>query len=119
MLEVQSNQLKSDDGDTLDQFEKAIVNTNNKAKDGGYELDDDAIVSNCVIFIVGGFDTTQSLLLYAAYNLALNPEVQTKLRKEVDETFKTGDGKLTYDKTNKMEYKDMVLNGKLNIINNN
>jgi len=121
MLEIQANKLKSDDGDTLDQFEKdaAFVKNNNKAKERGYELDDDAIVANCELFIVGGFDTTQSLLLYAAYNLALNPEIQEKLRKEVDETFKNGDGELSYDANNKMEYMDMVLNGKLNINNNN
>jgi len=75
-------------------------------------LDDEAIVANCVLFIIGGFDTTQLLVWLAAYALELNPEVQDKLRKEVDETFKNGDGELSYYAINKMKYMEMVLNGK-------
>jgi len=114
MLEVQSNQLKADDGEIVDQFEKdaAIVNNTKGTDGGGFDFDDEALIANCVLFIIAGFDTTQSLLLYAAYALALNLEVQEKLRKEVDETFKNCNGDLTYEAIHKMEYMDMVLNGK-------
>jgi len=108
MLEVRSNQLKTED-DELEQFEKdALIKTSGA---GGFDLDDEAIAANCVLFILGGFDTTQSLLLYAAYAMALNPEKQEKLRNEVDRIFEECDGELTYDAINKMEYLDMVING--------
>jgi cytochrome P450 len=71
-------------------------------------------VANCVLFIVAGFDTTQSLMLFLAYVLALHPEVQDKLRSEIDTVPEENDGEMTYDGLNKMEYLDMVINGRLN-----
>jgi hypothetical protein len=51
-----------------------------------------------------GFDTTQSLMLFLAYVLALHPEVQDKLRSEIDSVLEETDWEMTYDGLNKMEY---------------
>jgi len=108
LMEVRANKLKTEEGE-LEQFEKdAIIKSSGEES---YELDDEAIVANCVLFIVGGFDTTQSLLLYAAYAMALWPEKQQKLREEIDKVFEENDGDLTYDGVNRMEYLDMFING--------
>ncbi|ODM89459.1 Cytochrome P450 6k1, partial [Orchesella cincta] len=60
--------------------------------------------------LIGGFDTTQSLLIFAAYNLALEQDVQEKLLKEVRASFDANGGKLTYDGVLEMNYLDMVIN---------
>jgi len=113
LLEVRANKLKAEDeGELLEQFEKEAVLKKSSSVEGSYELDDDAIVANCVLFIIGGFDTTQSLLLYGAYAMALWPEKQEKLRQEVDKVFEDCDSELTYEAINKMEYLDMFVNGK-------
>lgn len=114
MLEAREDKLKTDESE-LDAFEKdAIIKsggTENGEKTGsGDLLDDDGIVANAVLFMLAGYDTTQSLLLYCAYALALNQEVQDKLRNEVG-TLLENDGELTYETLNKMQYLDMVLNG--------
>ncbi|KAG8176928.1 hypothetical protein JTE90_018711 [Oedothorax gibbosus] len=51
----------------------------------------DELVAQCVIFFIAGYDTTASTLSVATYFLALNPDVQEKLRAEVDEALKHTD----------------------------
>jgi cytochrome P450 family 9 len=114
MLEARANQLKTEESE-LSQFEKdAIIDSGGGGSASAVQLDDDTIVANCVLFIVGGFDTTQSLMLFLAYVLALHPEVQDKLRSEIDTVLEETDGEMTYDGLNKMEYLDMVINGRSN-----
>jgi cytochrome P450 len=115
MLEAREDKLKTDENE-LDSFEKDAVMVNGEG--GGNNkvstadlLDDDGIVANAVLFMLAGYDTTQSLLLYCAYALALNQDVQDKLREEVESVLEGNDGELTYDALNKMTYLDMVING--------
>lgn len=75
-------------------------------------FEDDDIVANCVLFLIGGFDTTQSLLILAAYQLALEQDCQEKLRGFVREAMEKNDGKLTYDAIHGMTYLDNFINGK-------
>ncbi len=39
----------------------------------------------CVIFLIAGYETTSTLLGFFAYEMALNPDIQAKLTKEIDE----------------------------------
>jgi cytochrome P450 len=111
MLEARANQLKPEEIE-LSQFEKDAIIESGSAS--AVQLDDDTIVANCVMFIAAGFDTTQSLMLFSAYVLALHPEVQDKLRAEIDTVLEETDGEITYDGLHKMEYLDMVINGESN-----
>jgi cytochrome P450 family 6 len=49
---------------------------------------------------------------FALYTLALNPDVQTKVRQEVDSVLKKHGGELTFDAIQEMPYLDMALSGK-------
>ncbi|XP_021957638.1 cytochrome P450 9e2 [Folsomia candida] len=111
MLETREDKLKTDESE-LDSFEKdAIIKSEVKGQASTADLlDDDGVVSNCVLFILAGFDTTQSLLLFCAYALAIHPEIQDKLRKEVEGVLDANDGDFTYDSIHKMAYLDMVIN---------
>jgi cytochrome P450 family 9 len=111
MLEAREGQLKLEESE-LDAFEKdAIVKPSGGEDKMSDLLDDDGIVANCVLFILAGFDTTQSLLLFCAYALALNQDVQERLRDEVNGVVDENDGELTYDGLQKMTYLDMIING--------
>jgi len=47
------------------------------------------------------------------YLLSAHPEVQDKLRAEINEKAKQTNGEITYDSINAMEYMDMVVSGEL------
>lgn len=70
---------------------------------------DDEIVSQCFTFFVGGFDTTSTMLMFAAHELSINPDVQQKLYEEIaDVNEQLGGKRITYDTLQKMKYLDQV-----------
>ncbi|KAJ8973166.1 hypothetical protein NQ317_007507 [Molorchus minor] len=73
------------------------------------EITDQMITSQALIFFFAGFDTVSSLMCFMGYELAVNPDVQDRLREEVKETLEECDGKLTYEALTKMKYMDMVV----------
>lgn len=76
------------------------------------ELSDEDITAQALVFFLGGFDTTSVLMCYIMYELAINPDIQERLRREVDDTFEKCEGKLSYEALAKMSYLDMVVSGK-------
>ncbi|OXA40039.1 cytochrome P450 9e2 [Folsomia candida] len=110
MMEARENKLAKTEDSELESFERDAVIKGEVKGQVADLLDDDGIVSNCVLFIVAGYDTTQSLLLFCAYALAIHPEIQDKLRTVVDEGLEESGGDFTYEGINQMTYLDMVIN---------
>ncbi|XP_034027387.1 cytochrome P450 3A30-like [Thalassophryne amazonica] len=67
------------------------------------------ILSQAMIFIFAGYETSNSSLYFLAYNLATNPDIQKTLQEEIDETFPEK-SQPTYESLVQMEYLDLVLN---------
>lgn len=59
---------------------------------------------------LAGHETSSSALMFALYELALSKDIQSRLRKEINDVTASHDGKITYDSINQMKYLDMVLN---------
>lgn len=72
-------------------------------------LSEDEALAQCVLFFLAGQDTTSSVISFAVYSLALNPEVQAKLRKEVDECFATHGKEPSLDAISKLPYLHCVV----------
>ena len=53
----------------------------------GKKLTDEQIVNYSVGFLLAGYETTANTLAYTSYLLALNPEIQEKLQREIDDYF--------------------------------
>lgn len=71
---------------------------------------DDEIVAQCFGFFIGSFDTSSTLLTFAAYELAVNPNVQQKLYEEIREMNRQiSPQRLSYDAIQKMKYLDQVV----------
>uniref|UniRef100_A0AAY4BCA5 unspecific monooxygenase n=1 Tax=Denticeps clupeoides TaxID=299321 RepID=A0AAY4BCA5_9TELE len=77
-------------------------------------LSDHEILSQSMIFIFAGYETTSSTLSFLFYNLATNPDVMKKLQEEIDEVF-PNKAPVQYDALMKMEYLDSVLNESLRL----
>lgn len=57
---------------------------------------------------VEGYETSSSVLGFAIYEMARNPDVQERLYEEITEVLAKHDGKFTFDALQEMEYLDMV-----------
>lgn len=75
------------------------------------ELSDEDVYAQCLIFFFAGFDTVSNGLTLALYEIALHPDVQERLRLEIDAVWQECNTKLTYEALNQMKYLDMVISG--------
>lgn len=73
------------------------------------------MAAQAFIFFVAGFETSSSTISNALYELALNPDVQDKLRKEIKEFAAKNDGEWRYKTIKEMEYLGKVFQGELTI----
>ncbi|CAG2168837.1 unnamed protein product [Oppiella nova] len=76
------------------------------------KLSEEEIIANIVLFLLAGYETTASLLSFSAYNLALNPESQRKLRDELREC-----PQLDYESVAKLPFLEAVVCETLRIHN--
>ncbi|XP_017777358.1 PREDICTED: cytochrome P450 9e2-like [Nicrophorus vespilloides] len=82
-----------------------VTKVNNKQ----IKITDEDIIAQALIFFVAGFDTASTLMCYVAYELAINPDIQAKLREDIMSTDEKCNGKVTYEALMKMKYLDMVI----------
>lgn len=74
------------------------------------------VISNAFVFFQG-YETSATTGTLLMYELCKNPEVQEKLRKEINEVLGRHGGKLTYEAMKEMKYMEMVINGKKKFVN--
>lgn len=75
-------------------------------------LNMDEFSTQMFLFFCAGFETSSSTLTFALYELAKNPDCQTKLRNEINRVLVKHDNKLTYDAIMEMKYLEHVIDGK-------
>ncbi|XP_077563279.1 cytochrome P450 3A11-like [Haemaphysalis longicornis] len=72
-------------------------------------LSEEEAMAQCVLFFLAGQDTTSSVISYTLYLLALHPDVQERLRKEVDDCFATHGEHPGLDVVTKLKYLHCVV----------
>ncbi|KAJ8953900.1 hypothetical protein NQ318_019140 [Aromia moschata] len=111
LLEAQKGNQKQEENDIIDTGfataqESDLVKTVGKQS---RNITDANIVSQALVFFFAGFETISNLMVFLSYELAVNPDIQERLRNEVRETLEECGGKLTYEGLLKMKYMDMVV----------
>ena len=76
---------------------------------GVSKMSDEEIVAQSVIFLLAGYETSSNTLSFIAYYLALNPDIQDKLRVEIKSAIKQNPSIPLYDLTHNIEYLDCVI----------
>ncbi|CAL1689865.1 unnamed protein product [Lasius platythorax] len=84
-------------------------------KNHGSVFDIDEITAQAFVFFFGGFDSVSTSMCFLAHEIAVNPDIQNKLREEIDDVLKKTNGKLTYEAINDMKYLDAVVNETLRL----
>ncbi|KAK2818353.1 hypothetical protein Q7C36_022286 [Tachysurus vachellii] len=90
--------------------EKEHLNMNETNKG----LNDHEILSQSMVFIFAGYETSNKTLSFLFYNLARNPETMKKLQEEIDDTF-PNKAEVDYDTVTNMDYLDAVLSESLRL----
>ncbi|XP_077262105.1 cytochrome P450 6k1-like isoform X2 [Temnothorax americanus] len=75
----------------------------------GFKFDGDDLMAQAASFFAAGFDTSAIPIALTLYELALQPEIQSTLRKEILEALNDSDGEVTYDMIRSLSYLDMVV----------
>lgn len=85
---------------------------NNKNGDNPEGLTIDEVCAHSFIFIFAGFETSSSLMGFMLYELARNPEIQSKLRNHINSTLGKHNGVISYECMREMSYLEQVIMGK-------
>ena len=77
---------------------------------GASKLTDEEIVAQCVAFLLAGHETSMITLSTTAYHLALYPDIQEKLRKDICRHTELNPSATLYELSHGIEYLDCVIN---------
>ncbi|KAF5896103.1 thromboxane-A synthase isoform X1, partial [Clarias magur] len=118
MLDVRSSkELASlDQFDVVNQADEQIVADGNeeschepsKPSKQKRMMTEDEITGQAFIFLVAGYETSSNTLAFVCYLLAIHPDCQKKVQKEVDDFFTRHDS-VDYTNIQEMKYLDMVV----------
>ncbi|XP_070493749.1 probable cytochrome P450 6a21 [Chironomus tepperi] len=87
-----------------DDFFQMLMNMKN---DGAMTFNE--VAANSFIFLIAGLETSASAMTFCTYELALNQDIQNRLRNEIETILKKHNGEVTYNAMMEMKYLDMVI----------
>lgn len=69
------------------------------------------MIAQSYVFFIAGFETSATTMTFALFELATHPEIQERVRKEINEVLAKHEGKITYDSLSEMKYLGQVIDG--------
>lgn len=81
-----------------------------RGKEGRNDLSIEEMTSQAFFFFFAGFSTSSTSMALAAHLIGTYPEVQSRLREEIDAVLAANPEGLSYEAVNEMKYLDAVIN---------
>lgn len=103
LIQLKNRGAVTEDENLLDPIQKL---------QSGTFLSMEEIIAQCILFFLGGFETSATTTTFALLEMSLNLEIQKKLRTEIETVLKKYDGQITYEAVSEMKYLDMIVHGK-------
>lgn len=91
----------------LMQLNKGKIKFDGKTDEKALTLEE--MAAQVFVFFLGGFETSSTTLSFLLYELALNPDIQQRLREEIFTVVENHGGKVTYECVNSMPYMKQVI----------
>ncbi|XP_060524722.1 cytochrome P450 6a2-like isoform X2 [Cylas formicarius] len=79
-------------------------------KSGESFLSMNEVAAQCFVFFAGGFETSSNVMAFTLYELALNQEIQSKVRETVNKVLDGHNGEITYESIQEMTYLENAIN---------
>uniref|UniRef100_A0A665TZK5 unspecific monooxygenase n=1 Tax=Echeneis naucrates TaxID=173247 RepID=A0A665TZK5_ECHNA len=114
LQKIKSNREASKSKSRVDFLQLMIDSQKNNEVGQDKGLSDHEILSQAMIFLFAGYETSSSSLTFLAYNLATNPHTMKRLQEEIDSTF-SNKAPIEYQALMQMEYLDSVINESLRL----
>ncbi|XP_042149911.1 cytochrome P450 3A24-like [Ixodes scapularis] len=113
MVDAQESGIAEVGSDGVQDMENSLYNLGSEQKSETSfitkSLTQDEALSQCVLFFTAGFETTSTTIAFAVYQLALCPDIQDRLRQEVDDCFAKHGPEPSLDAVSKLEYLHCVV----------
>jgi cytochrome P450 family 6 len=102
---------------TRNDFMQLLIDMKNGKQEGGVSdgksLTLEEVAAQSFVFFLAGFETSSTLMTFALYELARHPDIQEKVRSEVETVLAKYDGEVSYDAIQDMKYMNQVIDGEV------
>ncbi|GMR40190.1 hypothetical protein PMAYCL1PPCAC_10385, partial [Pristionchus mayeri] len=114
-MKMRESNPSLDDEDFIDLFLNAYDDEAEIGTEGEFRLSEakvdksltiDEVISQAMVFILAGFDTTANALAYTTWMLACNPTVMRRCQEEIEDV--CGEESISYEDINNLRYLEAV-----------
>ncbi|CAH2105998.1 unnamed protein product [Euphydryas editha] len=117
LMDLKKGQLKYDEKNGADTEGDTGFATAEESAVGKKKVDrewsDVDLIAQAVVFFLAGYETIATATAFTLHELALNPEVQERLAKEIKEHDAKNGGKVNFNSIQNLTYMDMVISESL------
>ncbi|EDW74198.1 uncharacterized protein Dwil_GK21516 [Drosophila willistoni] len=101
---VKNNVKRNDFMDMLIELKKKYDEGN---KEEGLSFNE--LAAQAFVFFLAGYETSSTTMGFALHELALNQDIQNRLRNEIDEVLAKNNGEFSYDSMREMKYLEKII----------
>ncbi|XP_017779347.1 PREDICTED: cytochrome P450 6k1-like [Nicrophorus vespilloides] len=107
--------VREESGEKCNDFIDGYVQLKKEGNLGdGFIFDEDRLAAQAIQFFLAGFETTSSLISFTLYELAMNEDIQSKLRNEITDALALeDDGDFSYENIMDLSYFNKVMSESL------